>query len=91
MLLSTTKQPHGKSTRLALQARGLPLIYYKSIWYKLQGNIESEQIQELRRSKQRKSQFRGLSQPAAGAKTKSELFDKKTPLKSTISAGFWSE
>jgi len=61
MLLPAAKQPHGKSTRLALQAQGLPLIHYRAIWYKLQENIESAQIQELRRNKQRKSRFRGLS------------------------------
>jgi len=70
LLLPEAKQPRGKSTRLALQAQGLPLIYYRAIWNKLQENIESAQIQELRRNKQRKSWFRGLSKPAAGDNTK---------------------
>jgi hypothetical protein len=58
MLLPAAKQPHGKSTRLALQAQGLPLIHYRAIWYKLQENIESVQIQELRRNNQRKGHFK---------------------------------
>ena len=41
--------------------------------------------------KQRISRVREPSKPAAGTNENFKLFDKKTPLKSLISAGFWSE
>ncbi|MEG2013713.1 MAG: hypothetical protein RR063_11010, partial [Anaerovoracaceae bacterium] len=51
---------------------------YKAICNKVQGNIKPEQLQELRRSKE-KACFEQPLKPAAGAHTKSKLFDKKSP------------
>jgi hypothetical protein len=64
------KQPRGESTRLAMQAHGLPLTYYRPNWHKLQGSVEPAWIQELRRHNQRKSRVRAPLKPAAGDNTK---------------------
>ena len=68
-------------------AQGLPLIYYKTIWYKLQGKIESAQIQELRRNNQRKGHFKSTKRRKAKVE-KFELFNAENLRNQLISEVF---